>query len=150
MTKEQTAESLNFNGFRHRCAIQLRFKDIDALGHVNNANHFSYLEIARVQYFNEVVAFDNDWQKEGFLLAKVTIDYLQPIYLDDKVSVFTRCSRIGNKSFDLEYTIVKRVDNEYQLLATAMSVNVCFDFINQKSIPVKAIWVENLKTYDGI
>ena len=150
MTKEQQADSLNYDGFRHQCAIQLRFKDIDALGHVNNANHFSYLEIARVKYFNEVVSPDNDWQKEGFLLAKVNIDYLRPIYLNDEVNVFTRCPRIGNKSFDLEYAIVKRVDNEYQLLATAMSVNVCFDFKIQKSIPVKALWVEKLKTYDGI
>jgi acyl-CoA thioester hydrolase len=150
MTKEQRSVSSNYNGFRHKCAIQLRFKDIDALGHVNNANHFSYLEIARVQYFNEVVSSNNDWQKEGFLLAKVTIDYLQPIYLKDEVSVFTRCSRVGNKSFDLEYAIVRRVDNEYQLLATAMSVNVCFDFKNQKSIPVKALWAENLKNYEGI
>ena len=41
-------------GFKHKTSIQLRFKDVDMMGHVNNANHFTYLELARVKYFNEV------------------------------------------------------------------------------------------------
>src|ERR1035437_3682904 len=94
-------------GFKHKTLIQIRFKDVDMMGHVNNANHFTYLEIARAKYFDDVVAEEVDWSKEGIILAKSTCDYKMPILFNDKVFVYTKCSRIGNKSFELSYKIVK-------------------------------------------
>ena len=94
-------------GFKHKTPIQIRFKDLDMMGHVNNANHFTYFEIARAKYFDDVVAEDMDWQKEGFILAKSTCDYKIPILYYDKVFVYTKCSRIGNKSFELSYVMIK-------------------------------------------
>jgi acyl-CoA thioesterase FadM len=35
----------------HKLKIQILFKDIDKQGHVNNANHITYFETARVDYF---------------------------------------------------------------------------------------------------
>ena len=64
------ALSIPMEGFRHQTNIQLRFKDIDALGHVNNANHFTYFEVARVRYFDEVVKEAVEWSRQGIILAK--------------------------------------------------------------------------------
>src|SRR5688500_14260905 len=97
---------MEFLGFRHVTPVQLRFKDLDSMGHVNNANHFTYMELARVHYFHDVIAENNDWSQNGFILAKMTIDYKLPLMMGDEVVVFTRCSRVGNKSFDLEYALV--------------------------------------------
>ena len=44
----------DLNSFNHFTEIQIRFKDIDMQGHVNNANHLTYAEIARVEYFKKV------------------------------------------------------------------------------------------------
>ena len=41
--------------FKHKTLIQIRFKDVDMMGHVNNANHLTYFELARVHYFDEII-----------------------------------------------------------------------------------------------
>jgi len=138
-----------YPGYHHQTSVQVRFKDVDVMGHVNNSNHFTYLELARMYYFNEVVTAENDWKKTGFIIAKVTLDYLLPILLNDKIKVFTRCSRLGNKSFDLEYAIVKKTDNDMQLLARGISVLVCYDYALQKSIPLNSTWAEKVKAFEG-
>ncbi|MEP7262924.1 MAG: thioesterase family protein [Bacteroidota bacterium] len=137
-----------YEGFRHQTTIQLRFKDVDSMGHVNNANHLTYFETARMYYFNEVITKENNWQKTGFILASVTINYILPVYLQNEISVFTRCSRIGNKSFDLEYALVKKTADGYTLLAKGKSVIVCYDYVLKKSIPVNPEWIEKIKAHD--
>ncbi|HEX8514774.1 MAG TPA: thioesterase family protein, partial [Bacteroidia bacterium] len=93
--------------FKHKTPIQIRFKDVDRLGHVNNANHITYFELARVDYFNAVMGdIRIDWDSESLILARMEMDYKQPILLDDKLSVYTWVSRIGSKSFDMSCSIV--------------------------------------------
>jgi len=145
-------------GYKHKTPIQLRFKDIDLLGHVNNANHFTYIELARVHYFNHVAGEEINWSKHGIILAKATIDYKLPVLINDKVFVYTKCSRIGNKSFDLSYKIVK--ENPHPnlpqkgegetVLAEAMTVLVCFDYQKSASIPIPDEWKKKLQHYDNL
>ena len=47
---------------KHRTPIQIRFKDVDALGHVNNANHLSYFEYARIRFFDDLIGTEIDWE----------------------------------------------------------------------------------------
>src|ERR1051326_6608227 len=107
-------------GFKHKTPIQIRFKDIDLLGHVNNANHLTYIEFARVKYFDAVAGEEINWNENGIILAKASVDYKLPILLKDKVFVYTKCSRIGNKSFDLSYLIVKEEKGKEIILAEAI------------------------------
>ena len=128
----------------HRTPIQIRFKDVDKMGHVNNANHATYLELARMMYFEEEVAVKIDWTKKGVILAKVQIDFLVPIQLEDKVSVLTSCSRVGNKSFELSHVIVRTENGKDIELAKGISVVVCFDYEKNVTIPVPELWKEKL------
>ena len=50
--------------FKHKTDIQIRFKDIDQLGHVNNANHLTYFETSRVKYFNDIFAAETKWRRK--------------------------------------------------------------------------------------
>ena len=75
--------------------IQIRFVDIDQLGHVNNAVYLTYLEVSRVPYFNSIVG-KIDWLRRGIILAKAEVDYKTPILLNDQIKVKTWCSRIGS------------------------------------------------------
>ena len=100
------------NPYKHKTPIQIRFKDLDKLGHVNHANHLTYFELARVDYFNAVSdkGVTIDWENEGVILAKIEMEYNQPILLEDKVFVYTWVSRMGSKSFDMHCSIVRVVD----------------------------------------
>src|SRR5688572_12678609 len=94
--------------FKHKVPIQIRFKDVDKMGHVNNANHVTDVELARIRYFEDVVKADGKWSKDmGVILARTEIYYKSPIFLHDNVFVYTRCGRIGTKSLTTEFAIVR-------------------------------------------
>jgi len=51
--------------FNHYTPIQIRFADLDALNHVNNANYMTYMETARMAYCEDVLSDDLDWTTVG-------------------------------------------------------------------------------------
>jgi acyl-CoA thioester hydrolase len=134
--------------FKHSAPIQIRFKDIDALGHVNNANFLSYLESARIAYFKESIKENINWSKKGIILANVNINYKIPVLLNDELLVKTRCSRIGTKSFDLSYSIVKIENGKEIEVADATTIMVCYDYETGQSIEMLPVWKAQLKKFE--
>jgi acyl-CoA thioester hydrolase len=131
---------------QHKTPIQLRFKDIDALGHVNNANHLSFFELARINYFDDLIGEKIDWEKEGMILARVTVDYKQPVYLQDKISVYTNLVKTGTTSFELEYKLMREEkDGTETVVSIGTSVIVCFNYKEKKPVPVPTKWIERMK-----
>lgn len=128
--------------FKHKTPIQIRFKDIDKLGHVNNANHVTYFELARVDYFAALAEEDIkiDWVNEGVILAKIEMEYKQPILLEDKIFVYTWVSKMGTKSFDMSCSIVK-VENGIEVeLAKGLAIIVCFNYKTNQTILIPEKW----------
>lgn len=96
--------SFPVEGFPVVVPIQVRFRDLDALGHVNNAVYLTYLEVARAAYFSRL---EPDWVGKGhFILARAEVDFLRPILLQDPVEVGVRVVRLGRSSFDMEYLVL--------------------------------------------
>jgi len=112
--------------------IQVRFSDLDVLGHVNNTIYLSYFEMARVHYFKELLGEGWDWNKFGIVLAKNEVEYFKSVLLNHEplITIFTE--HIGSKSFTLGYEL--HVNNV--LFAKGKSVQVCFDASIQQSILV--------------
>jgi len=135
--------------FKHKSKIQIRFKDLDSMGHVNNANHFTYFELARMQYFDEVVAETINWEEQGLILAHMEIDYKKPILLHDHVLVYARVSKLGTKSFDFEYCIVVENDNAIDIVATGKSVQVCFNYLSNQTVLVPELWRAKVEAYES-
>ena len=106
--------------------IDVRFSDLDALGHVNHAVFISYLEHARTQWWLQVLG-ERRFQEEGFLIARVEVDYRKPVgLLDGGVRVEVRCVQVGTTSFTLAYRVVRQPDAV--VLAEAQTVQVMLDF----------------------
>ncbi|MCX6291877.1 MAG: thioesterase family protein [Bacteroidetes bacterium] len=139
---------MEINLFKHKTKIETRFADIDAFNHVNNAVYLTYLEIARVNYFDEVAEWKYDWSRKGIILAKAEINFIIPINFKDELSVYTRCSRLGTKSFDLEYRIVRMVEKKEQLMADGVTVMVAFDYDIKKSIEIPDEWKEAIRKFE--
>lgn len=103
--------------------IELRFSDLDAYGHVNNAVFFTYLETARTKLFlDKFIDFLNGGLL--FLVVKAECEYRKPIQLSDRVVVSMNVSRLGSSSFDLEYSVHNGNGSTF---ATAKTVMVCYD-----------------------
>jgi acyl-CoA thioester hydrolase len=135
--------------YKHQTNIQIRFKDIDKQGHVNNAVHLTYFETARTDYFKDVLRKKNNWSKTGIILASTTITYTRPILLEDDLYCFTKIARFGNKSFDIEHLLVVKTDVGFELAAHGKSAMVCFDYEKNQSIYVPEEWMESVKEFEG-
>ena len=142
-------EMMELADFKHKTRIQIRFKDIDKLGHVNNANHITYLELSRVNYLNDVFKQLIDWSKEGIILARIEVDFKSPIYLEDEVWVYSRVSKIGNSSYDMEYVIVRIVEGVSKIAAEGKSVQVCFNYETNKSMKMPEEWKKYMLTFEN-
>lgn len=130
---------------KHRTMIQIRFKDVDALGHVNNANHLTYFETARIHFFDDLIGEEIDWDSEGMILAHVSVSYKKPIYLKDKIHVNTWFVKAGTTSFELGYEIMRtEKDGSETICATGTSVQVCFNYKNQLPVAVPQRWLQKM------
>jgi acyl-CoA thioester hydrolase len=115
--------------FKFRLPIQVRFRDLDSLRHVNNAVYLTYLEIARIEYWK---ALGFEPVRPSMLLARVEIDYLRPVLLDDQVEVAVRVCEMGTKSFVMAYEITANGS----VAAKGSSVLVWFDHATNTSVVI--------------
>ncbi len=140
---------INTDKYKHITPIQIRFVDIDKMGHVNNATILSYFEIARTNFFDDVIGQQDNWFERGLIIARTEIDYLQPVYLRDDVKVLVRIAKTGTKSFDVEHILVKVVNNEKIICAVANSVLVCMDYTKKQTIEIPADWKEKMLAFSN-
>ena len=122
--------------FKHKLKIEIRFSDLDAMRHVNNATYLTFIEEARIAYFNEVLGRDKSSLNYSAIVARIEIDYLQPINLGDKLEVLTRVSKLGNKSTDVENLITIERKGEHLAAATALTKLVAYDYDKLESIRI--------------
>jgi len=130
-SKDKLAEIKSFSDkFNYKTNIHLRFIDFDMMGHVNNSVYFTYLEIARTKYWEEIIKWD--WKKTGIVIAHAEVDYIQPIVANDKIVIHVKTSRIGETSFDLDYQIVKIKGNEEIICSKGKTVCIAVDYITKR------------------
>jgi acyl-CoA thioester hydrolase len=134
---------------KHVSSVAIRFSDIDAFGHVNNAVYLTYFEEARVRFFDDVVEWGYDWTNEGVILARAEVDFIVPVHFKDEIKIVTYCSRIGTKSFDLSYQMVKYIEGKEVLLSACTTVMVAFDYQKKQSVAVPENWKNALSKYSG-
>jgi acyl-CoA thioester hydrolase len=130
--------------FRHRTRIEVRFRDIDSFGHVNNAVIASYVEQARVRYLRDVVGVD-PVGKMPLILGMLKIDYLSPVFLEDDVQIGSRIDWIGNTSIAMSH-LLEAADRE---LARSSSVLVAYDYDNARPMPVPDAWRRVFAAHEG-
>lgn len=131
--------------FRFSTTLEVRWRDLDALGHVNNAVYFTYLEQARIHYLQELGLSFRDLQDVGIILAEATCTYHSPLSLGERVTIWIRVSELRNSSFIFEY----RMEGEDgRLAATARTVQVCYDYAARRAIPIPDHWRAAITAYE--
>ena len=113
--------------------VDVRFRDLDGMGHVNHAVYLTYFETARILYYMHLTRRTQIGQID-MILAEVTASYHAPAGFGDRLEVYVRIARVGTKSFDMEYLIVRPADR--RRIASGRSVQVMYDYQAQRSVPV--------------
>jgi acyl-CoA thioester hydrolase len=131
--------------FKNILPIQVRFSDVDMMGHVSNTVYQNYYDSGKVNYFDEVMP-DMDFVNLGVVGASVKIEYLKPIFMKTRILVETRVSVLGQKSITMEHCLVNEQTGE--TLSTCTAVLVCFAIKEQKSIVIPENWRKSILAYD--
>lgn len=146
MTSIIPSRNLAFR-FHHR--VQVRYADLDPQRHVNNAAVVTYLESARMGYYQAT----GIWQgispgKLGMVVAALHIDYHKPIVFGQKVDVGLGVFYLGNKSLRIRFEI-KEPDFDI-IFANGEIVMVAFDPQKEKSIPIPQDWRDAITKYENL
>lgn len=118
-------------GFPFAVPIQVRWRDLDAFDHVNNAVYASWIEIARAELWRH--HFGGRASRDiPFVIARLEIDYQRPVALYDRVEVGLRVAQVRGSSFAFEY----RVEAEGRLAATARTVQALVDAASGRPVRI--------------
>ena len=123
-----------------------RFRDTDAMGHINNAVYVTYIEVARQEYWR-TFSREQDYRRVPFILAHVSIDFRSEALVREVLTLAIRCGGIGTKSFTFDYEIRER-DSD-RLVVEASSVQVCYDYTAKQSVPVPDELRRGLEAFEG-
>ncbi len=132
--------------FHHSCPLQLRFNDIDTLGHATNSVYQQYFDLGRMEYFADVLQEQMDWQDEGLILVSININYLAPVKLYDEIEVRTKIVKLGNKSLEMLQQVYNKTNQT--LAAESRSIMVGFSVKNEQSIPVAERWRKRIIEFE--
>ena len=105
--------------------IEVRFRDMDSMGHVNNAVYFTYLEMARVAFYRHFMGVTQIQDLE-MIAAKATCEFRSPATWNDRLLARVWVSRVGTTSFDFDYEITD--EKSGRLIATAQTIQVAWDY----------------------
>jgi acyl-CoA thioester hydrolase len=120
--------------------LEVIFRDIDAMSHVNNAVFFTYFETARIKYFSQILEGSGLVEQGAYemidlplILVEAYCSYKSPALLGEKLRLGAGLSRFGTKSFDLVY----RVEGEDgRLIAEGKTVQVMYDYVASQAFPI--------------
>ena len=134
--------------FKRSTHVQLRFNDIDALGHVNNSVYFQFFDLAKTEYFAGLeVNADINWCKPAIVIANVNCSFLVPTVFQEPVEVLTQCAHLGNKSLTLLHHVLNSDTRE--LKCTCATVMVNMDPETNQPSPIPQVWRDAIVAYEG-
>ena len=115
------------NGPVTSLALQIRFGDTDALGHVNNAVYASYAELGRIDYIARI-----GLPATGFILARLAMDFRRQVKLGERCRITTEMARVGNTSMTMRQVMYA----EGEVACEYEAVVVWFDYETNRPVPI--------------
>ncbi len=132
--------------FFHRTPIQIRFNDVDIMGHVNNSVYQNYFDYARLRYFEEVFGYRIDWFDKALVLVKIEIEYQQPVRMFDEIGVLTKVFHLGNKSLQMEQLLVGT--DQQDVRCSNRAVLSAFSYQEGKAVELPERWRKAVAQYE--
>jgi acyl-CoA thioester hydrolase len=115
-----------------KIALEIPYRDIDAMGHLNNAVYLAYLETARQKYWLSLLDSRDFWDID-FVVARTEIDYRSPAQMGEVLEIDIHVSRLGRSSFDFVYRVS---GPDGRLVAEGKTTQVMYDWQLRRSKPL--------------
>ena len=134
--------------FKTSLPIQIRFGDIDALGHINNNIYFSYFDLGKTTYFDTIKPTAVSWTEGLIVVAHIEVDFFSPIYYKEKIAVDSKIVNLGEKS-GVFLQQIRNVKNG-EVKCRCKSVFVTYDAHTQASMPIPDTWRKIISEHEGL
>ena len=125
--------------------LPVQFRDIDVMGHVNNATYLQYMETARVELARRLGQL-TDGIRPGFIVASARCEFKKPIRDERRITVSVWVSRTGDHSWDLDYSIQgpRRVE-----FAVGRTTQVAYDYSSRSAVRISGKFKSELAKHLG-
>lgn len=130
--------------FPHRLTLDIIYRDIDALGHVNNAVYITHMETARIKFVSSVL--NETIANVPLILAEIRCTYRSPAYYGEQLRIGSGITRFGTKSFDFRQTIET---TDGRLVAEGQSTLVWFNYQSDKTEAVPDWFKEKVRDFQA-
>jgi acyl-CoA thioester hydrolase len=135
--------------FRFYHTMEVRWADIDSRRHVNNARYFTYMEQARVRYFEHLGLWDGkDVGQWGSVLAEARCTFLEPVFYGQQIRIGVRTSRLGDKSMEMAYSLQDVASGRE--VARGISIQVSYDYDQGQTMRVPDNWRQAIGAFEGL
>ena len=132
--------------FHHQLPLQMRFNDIDVLGHVNNNAYLSYMDLGKAAYFTAVMPDGFDIRNVGLVIVNLNCDYVAESYMHEQLEVLTQTTTIGEKSLRMEQRVVNATTGQVKCIARTIMAG--FDPKTRQSAPISDEWRNALSAFE--
>ena len=131
--------------YPYTVSIEVSFRDLDAMGHVNNAVYLTYIETARIKYLVELLGLKS-LQELPVIMAEATCTYKSPALFGEQLAVGVGIARFGAKSFDMAYQVAAA---DGRLVALARTVQVMYDYAAARTVAVPEDFRAAVRAFQG-
>lgn len=140
--KNDILEHLDADTFRHAVSLQLRFNDIDVLGHVNNNAQLALFDVGKTEFYNALRGQLADWSRVEAVIVNINCTFMQQIHFTDPMEVRTRVKKIGERSFVIQQILRNTANGK--ICSMCESVMVSVDYATKESKPIPENILEGL------
>jgi acyl-CoA thioester hydrolase len=135
--------------YKHCIKIELRFSDLDAIGHVNNSRYQTFLEEARIAYFHDVFHQDKSSWLFNSVVSKISIDFIKPIEYGDEIYLYTRFFNFNQRSHEVHNVFVRKVGEKMEIVAKANTLMAAYDYIKKEPGEFPQNYQEIVERFEG-
>lgn len=132
---------------KHRIQAQLRFNDIDILGHLNNTVYFSLYDLGKAKYMEEAGLREPGPAAPTSVIADVHCSYFKPVHYGDEIYIETSCCEVGDKHFTLDQEMV---DGDGEVRSKCRTVMVYIDPATGKAAPLPEDYRKKINEFESL
>lgn len=133
--------------FRHHQPVQLRFNDIDMLGHLNNSVYIQLMDLGKANYFHQFIKGKLNHNNLAIVVANINCDFHAPAYLEEPLEVLTAVASMGDRSLRLEQRVVNSETGDVKCRAITAMVNI--DPKTGHAVEISPEWRRLISDYEG-